>query len=108
MERLFVYGTLQDSQIQETLIGRSLSGIGDSLQGYQINHLLMSPYPVAIPKNEGIIEGQILEVTTNELEKLDEYEGECYLRIRVWLMSGQETWVYIGDPACFPDEDLID
>ncbi len=107
MERLFVYGTLQDPQVQENLIGRSLSGTVDSLSGYRINNLLMPPYPVAMPADDSVIDGRILEITKDELEKLDEYEGECYLRIRVWLQSGQETWVYIGDPACYPDEDLL-
>jgi len=107
MEHLFVYGTLQDPQVQEKLIGRRLSGIADSLQGYQINNLLMPPYPVAMPADDSIVEGQLLEITEAELHKLDEYEGECYLRIRVWLQSSQETWVYIGDPACYPDEDLL-
>lgn len=108
MERLFVYGTLQNHAVQERLIGRSLSGARDSLQGYQVDYELLAPYPVAIPVDEGIVDGQVLEITGDELEKLDQYEGECYLRIRVWLTSGQETWVYIGNPSCYPDEDLID
>lgn len=103
MERLFVYGTLQDETIQNSLIGRTVPGVPDRLNGYKISHVLMPPYPVAMPADSASIDGQILEISADELIKLDEYEGECYLRIEVWLESGQKTWVYIGNHTCFPD-----
>lgn len=104
MEKLFVYGTLQDSDVQKSLMGREILGHSDSLNGYIINSMLMPPYPVALPEDNSQIDGQILQVSLDELEKLDEYEGECYIRIQTWLVSGQEAWVYIGNPACYPDE----
>ncbi|GAB5492822.1 MAG: hypothetical protein Phog2KO_30370 [Phototrophicaceae bacterium] len=106
MEKLFVYGTLQDSHVQHSLLGREILGQTDCLQGYSINFVLLPPYPVAMPDDNGQVDGQILDLSTNELEKLDDYEGEGYLRIRVWLESGQEAWVYIGNPAYYPDEIL--
>ena len=106
MEKIFVYGTLQDSHVQQSLIGREILGQADVLQGYIINFLLLPPYPVAVPDDDSQIEGQILEVSSEELEKLDRYEGEGYLRINVWLVSGQEAWVYVANPAYYPDEIL--
>lgn len=103
MERLFSYGTLQDTKVQLSLIGRELDGKTAILQGYIINHLLMPPYPVAMPDDNASTEGQVFDITQEELQRLDIYEGECYLRIRVWLENGQEAWVYIGNPSCYPD-----
>jgi len=103
MERLFTYGTLQDEKVQLSLIGRTLEGEAAVLNGYTIHFNLMPPYPVAMPGENDLIEGQVFEVTQDELQQLDIYEGECYLRITVTLENGQEAWVYIGNPACYPD-----
>lgn len=103
---LFVYGTLQDHMVQQSLIGRTIDGAKDTLEDYTINTVLMPPYSVAVPKDGGRIDGRVLIITQDELTTLDAYEGECYLRIRVWLVSGREAWVYIVNPACYPDEDF--
>ena len=71
MEKLFVYGTLQDSHVQHSLLGREILGQTDSLQGYSINFVLLPPYPVAMPDDNGQIDGQILDLSTDELEKLE-------------------------------------
>ncbi len=106
MEKLFVYGTLQDEVVQQSLIGRTVMGVPDTLNGYAIHTDLMPPYPVAMPAEHSSIQGYILSLTSDELAKLDAYEGECYVRIRVSLLSGLETWVYIGNPACHPDDSI--
>lgn len=106
MEKLFVYGTLQDAVVQQSLIGRTLIGVPDTLSGYTIHLDLMPPYPVAMPADNSSIQGQILNVSSDELAKLDAYEGECYVRIRVSLLSGEEIWVYVGNPACYPDDSI--
>lgn len=102
MEKLFVYGTLQDEEVQILLIGHTLQGTIDSLSGYQIDDTLLPPYPVAMPDVSGVIKGQVLAISSAELAKLDAYEGEHYIRICVELFSGQESWVYIGNPSSFP------
>ena len=100
METLFVYGTLYEPDVQQRLIGRTISGQPDSLAGYSSNTTLLDPYPVAIPEDGANMTGFVLRVTTDELVLLDEYEGDCYLRIKVWLQSGLEAWVYVVNPAC--------
>ena len=100
MEALFVYGTLQESHVQERLIGRTIEGQSDELRGYRRDWTLLPPYPVAMPSEpEGHIRGTVLEVTGDELEIMDIYEGLCYVRIKVILLSGREAWVYIGNSA---------
>lgn len=102
MEKLFVYGTLQDEEVQILLIGRRVQGTVDVLNGYQIDASLLPPYPVAIPDTSGVIKGRVLLVSSDELAKLDAYEGEHYIRLCVELVSGQESWIYVGNPASFP------
>lgn len=102
METLFVYGTLREAHIQQHLLGRVLEGQSDSLQGFRRNWILLPPYPVAMPSEpDEHIQGLVLRVTADELAILDTYEGICYLRQRLTLISGIEAWVYTGNPVIF-------
>lgn len=102
---LFSYGTLQLPQIQQSLFGRKLRGKPDKLVGYTLGELkveaheedYLNYYPIAIPsKNtEDQIEGVIYEVSEAELEEIDVYEGNEYIRVMENFDSGQKAWVYI-------------
>ena len=100
-EFLFVYGTLQDSDIQTHIIGRVIEGTPDQLQGY-MKMLIQTPqgiYPMAIPHDNEVISGLVLEIAQEELERIDHYEGSAYLRVEVKLVSGRVAWVYRDNPA---------
>ena len=43
-----------------------------------------------------VIEGTVLSITEDELERADEYETDDYKRIRVTLRSGKQAWVYVS------------
>jgi gamma-glutamylcyclotransferase (GGCT)/AIG2-like uncharacterized protein YtfP len=96
MEKLFIYGTLQDSEIQKTIIGRLIQGVTDKLADYKKGTITTDDgtYPVIIPEIGSIIEGQVITITETELKEIDIYETEAYQRIKVTLVSGQEAWVY--------------
>ncbi len=96
MESLFVYGTLQDAQVQQQVYNRITQGQPDTLDGYRkaIITLGGKDYPIAVADAARSISGQVLEVTAKELEDIDTYEGDEYRRIRVTLQSGLEAWVY--------------
>ena len=98
MHYLFTYGTLQDLSIQKQVFGRTLVGIHDVLNGYDISlEKIMGRYLViekAINK-ESKIEGIVYELQDNELLKVDLYEGEAYKKTKVVLKSGKSAWVYI-------------
>jgi gamma-glutamylcyclotransferase (GGCT)/AIG2-like uncharacterized protein YtfP len=98
-EKLFVYGSLQDPAVQMQLVGRTISGEPDTLTGFRRYSMLQ--YPFILPSERHSVEGQVLTITADELAKMDMYEGSTYLRIRVTLNSGTETWVYQGDPAVY-------
>ena len=98
LEALFVYGTLHDPKVQLMLVGRRLNSIPDVLLKYTRNTELFPPYPVAVVDADGYINGWVLRVSTEELERLDKYEGENYVRVRVTLVSGLQAWVYCASP----------
>ena len=104
MENLFVYGTLHDPKIQLLLIGRTVTSIPAVLLKYRRDTELFPPYPVAVPDTDSYINGWLLRVTEEELVRLDEYEGENYIRIRVTLATGIEAWMYCASPKLLDDK----
>ncbi|WP_170288196.1 GNAT family N-acetyltransferase [Marilutibacter maris] len=106
-ESLFVYGTLQDAQVQRRLFGRTLSGSADALPGYRLDWLeLRAPAAVATSgilrhpiihassANGDRVAGMRLQLSAVELAHADAYEGDDYRRVRVTLASGAQAWAY--------------
>lgn len=98
METLFVYGTLQEAQVQQRLLGRTLDSVSATLQGYRLDAVLFAPYLVAIPSQAATIVGQLLTVTMADMYTLDIYEGQAYLRVQAATTSAQSVWVYVVNP----------
>ncbi|HVZ12454.1 MAG TPA: gamma-glutamylcyclotransferase family protein [Patescibacteria group bacterium] len=96
-ELIFVYGTLRDPKIQMDIIGRLIEGTPDTLLGYEKSTIKLRNivYPILVPGNNGVIEGEILKVSQEELNKIDEYETDAYRRVKVKLKSGTDAWVYM-------------
>ncbi len=101
MELIFTYGTLQDSAIQIEIIGRELGdGQADSLRGYKMALLkgIHETYNIIQPHTGSVIEGRVYEVTQEELDAIDAYEGDAYIRVSATLMSNTHAWVYRDNP----------
>ncbi len=96
MESLFVYGTLQEPDVQQRIIGRVVTGTPDTLDGFFKSKIAMSDgvYPLVIPRHGSSVDGLLLEVTLDELARMDIYETSVYRRFWVSLRSGRECWVY--------------
>jgi len=98
MEELFVYGTLREPEVQKDVIGRIIEGVPDSLEGYIKDKIQIEgeTYPILVydPHSEEPIDGLVLSITSEELEKIDEYETKAYQREKVTLKSGKKVWVY--------------
>ncbi len=73
MELLFVYGTLQDPQIQLRAFGRTTEGTPDVLDGYRCDDITIdgSDYFIAVPDRASSIDGRVLELTPEELIGID-------------------------------------
>jgi len=95
--RLFIYGTLADPGIQKEVWGRKTESIPDILKGYKKSEIKIDGeiYPLIIPDETGEVSGLVIEVTDEELKKIDEYETGAYKRKKVILESGASVWVYV-------------
>ena len=93
---LFAYGTLLAPSIQRGVIGRLIAGKADRLNGFRKTALRdgVDSFPNVTPDPKSHVAGHVLQVTERELALIDNYEGDRYVRERVTLASGQETWIY--------------
>lgn len=101
MEKLFAYGTLRSPATQTQLLGRNLGdGQPDALLGYRLARLrgIHSVFSILQPHPGSLVDGQLFEVTSEELQKLDEYEGDAYQRVSVTLVSKTRAWAYTENP----------
>lgn len=96
MEKLFVYGTLREPEVQKKVFGRVIALHDDILEGYEKQTVEINGniYPIAVPNSQQSIEGKLLEATPDEIILMDEYETEAYQRKKVQLKSGEASWVY--------------
>ncbi|MBZ0275551.1 MAG: gamma-glutamylcyclotransferase [Anaerolineae bacterium] len=96
MELIFTYGTLQDPVIQQAILGHTMQGRADTLEGFRKSQLAFGRevYPIIVPDPTESVAGIVYEVTADELVMMDHYETSAYRRIRVTLKSGLESWVY--------------
>ena len=94
MNRVFLYGSLVHRITRQRLLGkkpvRTVVLDRFSRRSVPIGHV---DYPTLVHSN-GTVVGEILELTDQELEKLDRYE-EKYRRVRVELADGTQAWVYV-------------
>jgi len=99
MESLFIYGTLKKPEIQKEVLGRVADLTEDSLKGYKQSTVYIEGevFPILIrSKNPyDFVFGSVIEVTGEELKKIDEHETDIYKRKKVILSSGKEAWVYV-------------
>lgn len=96
-EALFVYGTLQDPLVQWRVFGRIVEGQPDTLPGFYKGEIALGDgvFPIALPDHpDSVINGRVLDITPDELARIDIYETAAYRRIRVTLDSGRAAWVY--------------
>jgi gamma-glutamylcyclotransferase (GGCT)/AIG2-like uncharacterized protein YtfP len=93
---IFTYGSLLIPEVQEAVIGRRIAGTPDRLRGFCKTTLKdgADSFPNLTPDQDARVEGRVIEVTQHELERIDMYEGDLYVRRKVTLESGKETWVY--------------
>ena len=107
---LFVYGTLMFPEVLLGLLGRVPSSQPATLSGYARHRVSHAPYPAILPADSpgAAVAGLLLEITLPELERLDDYEGEQYLRQEVTVRADSDQgssacWTYVWDDR----EDLL-
>lgn len=98
MKKLFAYGTLLNERVQTEVIGRVLGGSPAQVDGYRIlpNYVVNGvEYPIAVRDKAGTITGKWFDVTDTELELLDRYETNDYIRAVLKTIDGTEVHMYV-------------
>ena len=84
---------------------RTLEGVPDQLAGYAKTAINLATgdgrytqYPVIYPTGDlnDVVEGMRYQLTEDELQQADEYEGESYERMEVIPESAKLSWVYVA------------
>ncbi|MDO4637657.1 MAG: gamma-glutamylcyclotransferase family protein [Lautropia sp.] len=115
MERLFSYGTLQQTEVQAATFGRLLEGRPDSIVGFRQELLTIrdpdvvalsgkTHHPILLPSGNvaDTVSGTVFLVTPEELAHADRYEVSDYRRERVPLLGGGHAWAYIAHDCPLP------
>ena len=89
MEYLFVYGVFRDSA--RTLLGETTFCGKTTINGklFKVNEF----YPGYV-KGEGKVIGDVYLIDPIVLDKLDEFEGDEYIRTKTRTSTDVECWVY--------------
>jgi gamma-glutamylcyclotransferase (GGCT)/AIG2-like uncharacterized protein YtfP len=102
--RIFVYGTLQDEDVVERLLGRRLPWQPAVLEGYCRMLDASIGYPIVHPLAGASVNGRLLEgVDEQALGALDAYEGREYRRVTVRVQTSDgralEAFAYVPAAA---------
>mgnify|MGYP001084856298 CR=1 FL=1 len=100
MATLFCYGTLVFEKVILRLIGRVPESTAAVIENYARYRIADTDFPGIIPKPNERVRGILYqELTSNEMNILDDYEGECFGREQVWIRNEEgrleRCWVYI-------------
>lgn len=87
---IFVYGTLRLGPVRWIVMGRAGDSEPAVLEGFRREGLDLTEAPGEH------VEGEVIEVSAQELARLDRYErlGLRYERVRLKLAENREVWVY--------------
>jgi gamma-glutamylcyclotransferase (GGCT)/AIG2-like uncharacterized protein YtfP len=97
-QNLFSYGTLQDGEVQKTLLGRLLKGKPTVLLGYRMSEKKVhGKYPLIeiSPIRADEVSGMLYKVSNFELHEIDQYESAAYKRVQLEVKSGTKAWAYV-------------
>jgi len=88
--KVFVYGTLRFAPVRWIVKGRAGDPPPHTLEGYRKTGLDIRPDP------DSEVEGLLLQVSNDELRRLDRYErlGVQYRREAIELDDGRQAWIY--------------
>lgn len=97
MEKLFIYGTLLDPNIQMNLLGRICPGKWALVDNFVLRrdwNVEGTAYPRLYPYSAGCVVGQVIEVDENELRIIDEYETDAYVREQIFVKDYGHAQTY--------------
>jgi len=97
---LFAYGTLMWPEVLESVIGRPMTGIPATLDGYRRVRIKGAHYPAIFSSCDDDVAGVLYDgLSQADFRKLDRFEGQEYERLTV-CVAVKEAEVYVLSPAC--------
>ena len=96
---VFVYGTLADSKIRKSILNRDVPAVPSALVGYDGSKIITienESYFAAEKNPESTTKGFVIELTAEEVLKLDAYETDAYKKREVTLVDGTKALVYLN------------
>jgi gamma-glutamylcyclotransferase (GGCT)/AIG2-like uncharacterized protein YtfP len=90
---LFVFGTLKDGSLMRKVVGHDVSYLADSIEGYK-HREDGEGYSDLEPDEGSEVAGFRVNLSADDLAKVDEWEDQWYKRVAVVLESGLAAWAY--------------
>lgn len=99
-DALFVYGTLENPRLLQTITGRRFRGMEARLPGYRCAKVRGADYPGVVADSGHETPGTLYQdLDRRSLRRLDRYEGRLYRRIRVRVLDRERrewsAYVYV-------------
>ena len=100
----FVYGTLMFDAVWDALIRNNYRKIDARLDGYVRLCVRGEVYPGMVARDGRAVHGILVKsVSVADIEVLDRFEGDCYIRKQVRVASSDREW-YDAQTYVFRDE----
>jgi gamma-glutamylaminecyclotransferase len=91
---LFVYGSLKRGQANHAQLGDARF-VGAARTEARFALRIIDGYPALVPGERAVL-GELYRIATLELGRLDEFEGDGYLRQEIELESGARALGYVA------------
>ena len=92
MPNVFTYGALMFDPVWSRIVANGYDRCDAILRGYERKGVRDEVYPVVVPSSEySQVRGVVyLDVSPSDLIRLDQFEGEYYLRKKVMVATEEE------------------
>lgn len=91
MKNVFVYGSLMFDDVWNRVVQCSYGKRTAVLSGYKRLSVKGETYPGLVASPDGSVEGMVyLDVTTQDMQRLDRFEGEYYKKIPVTVTADDD------------------
>ena len=85
---IFTYGSLMIPAVMHSVTGHGFASVSASLKDYGRYRVKGQPYPGIVPEKGTLIEGVLyLDVDSDSVKRLDDFEGEWYVRTPVTIRT---------------------
>jgi gamma-glutamylcyclotransferase (GGCT)/AIG2-like uncharacterized protein YtfP len=93
MSNIFTYGSLMFPEVWERVVGSNYHSSAARLDGYVRRQCLGETYPVIVRQGSSShVQGMLyIGISTEDLARLDRFEGEYYIRRSVEVITSREA-----------------